>query len=147
MLEQFLPKSRIQIVERINSWQDAVRLCAKPLLDEGIIETRYVDNIFRIYEEVGPYFVIAPRIAMPHARPEEGANETGFSLLVVSSGVNFYSKENDPVSLIIMLSAKDNTEHLSALASVAEILSDDANIERLINAKTADEIFTFIKNQ
>ncbi|MDA3979235.1 PTS sugar transporter subunit IIA [Gallibacterium sp. AGMB14963] len=147
MLEQFLPKSRIQIVERINSWQDAVRLCAKPLLDEGIIETRYVDNIFRIYEEVGPYFVIAPRIAMPHARPEEGANETGFSLLVVSSGVNFYSKENDPVSLIIMLSAKDNTEHLSALASVAEILSDDANIERLINAKTADEIFTFIKKQ
>ncbi len=147
MLEQFLPKSRIQIVERINSWQDAVRLCAKPLLDEGIIETRYVDNIFRIYEKVGPYFVIAPRIAMPHARPEEGANETGFSLLVVSSGVNFYSKENDPVSLIIMLSAKDNTEHLSALASVAEILSDDANIERLTNAKTADEIFTFIKNQ
>ncbi|OBX04854.1 PTS system mannitol-specific transporter subunit IIA [Gallibacterium genomosp. 3] len=147
MLEQFLPKSRIQIVERINSWQDAVRLCAKPLLDEGIIETRYVDNIFRIYEKVGPYFVIAPRIAMPHARPEEGALATGFSLLVVSSGVNFYSEENDPVSLIIMLSAKDNTEHLSALASVAEILSDDANIERLINAKTIDEIFTFIKNQ
>lgn len=146
MLEQFLPKSRIQIVEKVNSWQDAVRLCAKPLLDEGMIETRYVDNIFRIYEKVGPYFVIAPRIAMPHARPEEGAIATGFSLLVVSSGVNFYSEDNDPVSLIIMLSAKDNTEHLSALASVAEILSDDANIERLINAKTIDEIFTLIKN-
>ncbi|WKS99379.1 PTS sugar transporter subunit IIA [Gallibacterium salpingitidis] len=147
MLKQFLPKSRIQIVEKADSWQEAVKLCAKPLLDEGMIEPRYVDKIFQLYEDIGPYFVIAPKIAMPHARPEDGVIATGLSLLVVSSGVNFHSEDNDPVSLIIMLAAKDNTEHLSALASLAEMLGDDENVERLVNATTTDEIFTFIQNQ
>ena len=129
----------------MTSWQEAVKLCAIPLLSENIIEPRYLDNIFRLYKELGAYFVIAPQIAMPHARPEDGAIETGLSLLVVSSGVNFGSDENDPVHLIVMLAAKDNTAHLSVLSELAELLGDDDKVKQIINAKTIDEIFSLIQ--
>lgn len=145
MLEQFLPKKHLQRIEKVTSWQEAVNLCATPLLSEKIIEPRYLDNIFRLYKELGAYFVIAPQIAMPHARPEDGAIETGLSLLVVSSGVNFGSDENDPVHLIVMLAAKDNTAHLSVLSELAELLGDDDKVKQIINAKTIDEIFSLIQ--
>lgn len=145
MLEQFLPKKHLQRIEKVTSWQEAMKLCATPLLSEKIIEPRYLDNIFRLYEELGAYFVIAPQIAMPHARPEDGAIETGLSLLVVSSGVNFGSDENDPVHLIVMLAAKDSTAHLSVLSELAELLGDDDKVKQIINAKTIDEIFSLIQ--
>lgn len=41
MLEQFLPKKHLQCIEKVISWQEAVKLCATPLLSEKIIEPRY----------------------------------------------------------------------------------------------------------
>ena len=40
---------------------------------------------------------------MPYARPEEGANALGLSLLKIHQGVNFHSADNDPVQVVVML--------------------------------------------
>ncbi|MFO6427822.1 PTS sugar transporter subunit IIA [Escherichia coli] len=44
---------------------------------------RYYQAILDGVEQFGPYFVIAPGLAMPHGRPEEGVKKTGFSLVTL----------------------------------------------------------------
>ncbi|WP_109079284.1 PTS sugar transporter subunit IIA [Aggregatibacter kilianii] len=145
MLKDYLPTAHIQLIEQIEDWQKAVQLCAEPLLNEGLIETRYIARIFQLHQEIGPYFVIAPQIAMPHARPEDGANAQALSLLVVKQGVDFQS-ENDPVNLIILLAAKNNDSHIEMLSAVAELLSDDKAVQSMIRADNTTQIENIISH-
>lgn len=139
MLKTYLPLAQIQQVDAVSDWQQAVKQCAQPLLQAQLIEPRYLDRIFELYNEIGPYFVIAPQIAMPHARPEDGARDQALSLLVIKQGVDFGS-ENDPVRLVILLAAKDNHSHLDMLAAVAELLSDESAVEAIIQAPDSTAI-------
>lgn len=139
MLKQFLPLSHIQLIDSVDNWQQAVQYCAEPLLSEHLIEPSYVECIFQTHQEIGPYYVIAPQIAMPHSRPEDGANEQALSLVVLKQGINFGS-DNDPVHIILMLAAKDSKSHLEMLSVVAELLSNEEAVQQIIQANSITEI-------
>jgi ascorbate PTS system EIIA or EIIAB component len=98
-----------------DDWKDAVRKAVALLEQAGAVESRYFDSIIDVTTQHGPYYVIAPGIAMPHARPEDGVLETGFSLVTLASPVEFGNEENDPVDVVLCLSAKskgDLNEHV-----------------------------------
>ncbi len=78
MLKEWLTADHIQLCERVEDWRQAVTLSAQPLLQDGVITPNYLTAIFHQQEKLGPYFVLAPGIAMPHARPEEGAARWGY---------------------------------------------------------------------
>ena len=52
-----------------------------------VVEPRYYQAILDGVAQHGPYFVIAPGLAMPHGRPEEGVKKTGFALVTLGSRV------------------------------------------------------------
>jgi PTS system ascorbate-specific IIA component len=93
----------------------------------------------RVTRELGPYAVLAPGVAMPHARPEDGAREAGLSIVILSEGVNFGSP-NDPVYLVIGFAAKDKTSHLKILQELALLLSEPDIIEVIKKTRTIDEL-------
>jgi len=108
-----------------------------------VVEERYVEAMVRVTEELGPYAVIAPGVAMPHARPEDGAREVGLSLVVLREGVNFGSP-NDPVYVVIGFAAKDKTSHLRVLQQLAEFLSEPDVVEELKRIRSEDELRTLL---
>ena len=57
MLKEML-KDKIQIVDSIKDWKEALRVAAKPLLDAKNIESRYVDSIIENVNKNGPYIVL-----------------------------------------------------------------------------------------
>lgn len=136
MLAKWLTPDRINIVERVQDWRDGVRLSASPLLNAGAISPSYVEAIFASHAKLGPYYVIAPGLAMPHARPEEGVITPGLSLLYVKEGVHFESEENDPVYVIVMLCAINGDEHLEMISHLAELFSDEDDFQALLKADT-----------
>ncbi|EIC84325.1 PTS sugar transporter subunit IIA [Serratia sp. M24T3] len=136
MLAKWLTADRVKIVEQTAGWRDAVRLSAAPLLAAGAISPCYVEAIFASHEKLGPYYVIAPGLAMPHARPEEGGITPGLSLLYVKQGVHFESEENDPVYVVVMLCAINGEEHLEMISHLAELFSDEDDFQALIKADT-----------
>lgn len=144
MLENFLNKSTINILENVKDWQDSINIVSKPLIENKIIEKRYVDAIFKTHEDLGPYYVLAPGIAMPHARPEQGSNGMGLSLLIVKNGVSFNSLENDPVYIIVMLAAKDSDSHIELISSLSDLLDNEQDINILKNG-SLEEIIKVIK--
>lgn len=144
MLERWIYDATIQYRESVEDWPQALELCAGPLLDAGIITPEYVTAIVRQHHQLGPYYVLAPGLAMPHARPEEGAKAVGLSLLKLREGVAFGGEEGDPVDVIIMLAAPDKHSHIDTIAALAELFTSDADMAELHQATSVQEIKTII---
>lgn len=144
MLSKWLPPEHITIVSEISNWQAAVQLSATPLLAEDAISPEYIEAIIRSHEEIGPFYVLAPGLAMPHARPEQGVHKTGLSLLYVKQGVFFDSEENDPVHVIICLCALSGNEHLALISELAELFSDEESLCLLLKADSKEKIYRLI---
>lgn len=66
-----------------------VEVSGRLLVDAGAVERRYIGAVPRTVEKLGPYAVIAPGVAIPHARPEDGANRVGLSLVVLRANSDY----------------------------------------------------------
>ena len=117
----------------------AIRASGQLLVESGRVTADYIEQMVAAVEEFGPYIVIAPGIALAHARPSESVLATGLSLAVLASPVEFGS-HNDPVNLVFGLAAVDHDSHLTVLAELAERLSDEHFVNKLINASTNDQL-------
>ncbi|WP_144884035.1 PTS sugar transporter subunit IIA [Leclercia adecarboxylata] len=145
MITTWLPAENIQIVDSVSDWKQAIRLSAQPLLAKETMTEAYIDAIFNSHQELGPYYVLAPGLAMPHARPEQGAIKNGLSLLHIKQGVSFDAEENDPVYVVIMLCALSGDEHINMITALADIFSDDERLSALLKASSIEEIQRIIK--
>lgn len=144
MITTWLPAENIQIVDSVSDWKQAITLSAQPLLAKNAITEGYIEAIFNSHRELGPYYVLAPGLAMPHARPEQGAIKNGLSLLHIKQGVSFDADENDPIYVVIMLCALSGDEHINMITALAEIFSDEDRLSALLNAASMEAIQTVI---
>ena len=48
-------------------------------------EPTYTEAMIDVVRDMGPYIVLAPGLAMPHARPEMGAKQVGTALVTLES--------------------------------------------------------------
>ncbi|KJQ34921.1 PTS sugar transporter subunit IIA [Enterobacter bugandensis] len=144
MLKKWIYDTTITLQDSVESWPQALEICAKPLLDLQVIAPEYVTAIILQHHTLGPYYVLAPGLAMPHARPEEGAKGLGLSLLKLKQGVSFGAGEFDPVDLIIMLAAPDKHSHIEMISALAELFSSDEDMEKLHQANTLEDIKAII---
>lgn len=126
-------------------WKTAIIRASLPLIRNNSIEQEYVDAMIKGVEELGPYIVIAPQIAFAHARPEQGVNATDLSLLISKQDIKFSEKENHHCKLIFVFSAEDDTSHLELLMSLSSFLSEEENVQALINVKTVEEAVKIVQ--
>lgn len=146
-LTELLKEELIQQVDSVSTWQDAVGLAAQPLLAYGYIEESYIQAMIASINETGPYIVLAPKVAVPHASPDAGVHQLGISLLQVKEPVDFSEDDDDDkkVQLIFVLAAVDSTAHLRALQELALILDDEEAIDSLVAASDSREILAIIE--
>lgn len=123
-----------------HDWREAIRLSGDGLVSSGATTAEYTEQMIKAVEEHGPYIVIAPGIALAHARPSEAVLTGGLSWVSLENPVEFGHPTNDPVTLVIGLAAVDHSAHIEVLKALASILSDRAAKERLESAVTEEEV-------
>ncbi|WLR52512.1 BglG family transcription antiterminator [Bacillus tianshenii] len=146
MLNELLTDEMIQVIPRVKNWEDAIQEASKPLIEKNYITEKYVRAMIDNINNLGPYIVIAPKIAIPHARPEEGVNRLGMSLLLVEESVKFSEDAKHDANLIIVLAAIDNETHLKALSQLTDLLSDEKSLNQLLKIKSSEEGVELINN-
>lgn len=144
MLTEILSESLIQLKVEATDREDAIRKAAYPLLKSNKVKSSYVDAIIQSINEAGPYFVLLPHIALPHARPEDGAIENAIGITTLKTPIKFGSSHNDPVKYIFTLSAINDGEHLQGLATLAELFEDKKFLNLLEQATLPNEIMDYI---
>ena len=124
-----------------SDWKDAVKKGVDLLVKAGAAEERYYDGILKMVEEHGPYFVISPGVAMPHARPELGGLKTGFALVTLKNPVKFGHESNDPVDIVLCICAKDASDmNEEVILNAVTLFDDEHAVCALRRAKNADDL-------
>ncbi len=141
MFKEIVEKKHFSFHEGFDDWRDAVRAACAPLLADGTIEKEYPEIIIQKVEELGPYIVIAPNICIPHAERGRGVNDTAMCFMKTEKPVSF--DPNDPdkdARIFVVLAATDDEVHLNNLMQLSETLSDEAIVDKLLQAKTGDDL-------
>lgn len=130
MLTEYLSKETMNHVDSVNTWEEGIRLAARPLLEKGVIEDTYIKAMIESVHENGPYIVLKNYFALPHAKAGEGVNEVGMALLTLDEPVDL---AGNPVKVFLVLAAVDSSAHLEALSEISELLIDDDSYETFLS--------------
>ncbi|AMR49214.1 MULTISPECIES: PTS sugar transporter subunit IIA [Bacillus] len=134
---EVLAKANIKLNQTVNSKEDAIRLAGQTLIDNGYVKNGYVEKMFE-REETSSTFM-GNFIAIPHGT-EDAKDEvlhSGISVIQIPDGVEY--GEGNTAKVVFGIAGKNN-EHLDILSNIAIICSAEENIERLISAKTEEEL-------
>jgi len=142
---KFLEPSMIALDVEAKTAEEAIRLAGGLLAKAGASEVRYADAMVESYRDKGPYFVLAPHIALPHARAEDGVKEASVSLLRLKQPVAFGHSANDPVQLVFALGGASSSEHIAMLRKLTTLLSNPDNVEQFKNASDVETIQQLIR--
>jgi PTS system ascorbate-specific IIA component len=127
------------------NWQEAVTIGAERLRRAGVVDEQYGPAIIRHTLELGPYYLLAPGLAMPHARPQDGVNKNGFALVTLATPVRFGHEENDPVDILITLAATDAKAHNEeGIRQIADLFEDEANFDRLRSCRQVQGVIDIL---
>lgn len=127
-----------------SSPEEAIREAGNALCRAGACTPQYVQAMVDSYHELGPYFVIAPGLALPHARPEQGAIKAQISLIRLREPLAFGHAENDPVQVVLGLSATSSDAHIHLIQHIVTVLSDEHNLHTLMHSHDPQQLYQLL---
>lgn len=95
-------------------------------------------------ETYGPYIVICPETALPHANVEEGVIFEAASLVRLKNPVEFHHESNDPVRYVIGMSVKSAESVNQAIYDLMMIFGNKKIRRRLDNVSDKESILNVI---
>ncbi|SET51997.1 PTS system, mannitol-specific IIC component [Salinibacillus kushneri] len=134
--EDLLREENIFIGKEFSTKEEAIRFAGEALVKGGYVEDNYVDAMLEREEITSTY--MGNNVAIPHGTEDakKAVNKSGFTVVQVPNGVEFNGEQ---AKLIFGIAGKDGT-HLEILSSIAVICSEQENVDKMIQAKTAQEI-------
>ena len=135
-----LTADAIQLRADAADWRAAVAVAGTVLERIGAATSRYGNEMVRMIEEHGPYVVIAPGLALAHARPGPAVLRDGLAVVTLATPVAFGNAHNDPVRVVLGLAVASPEHHLSLVAEIANVFNDSDAIARLAAADSADDV-------
>ena len=144
--ESLIENNSIKLNQTAANWEEAIKIGTDLLVASGAIEPRYYDNIVSNIKEMGPYIVLAPGLAMPHARPEEGVIRTAFGLTTLAQPVDF---DGEQISVLVTLAGSDSDTHMEGIMEITQIFDDPdsedgVNIQKFLDCKTQEDVLAVI---
>ena len=146
LIDSLKENNSIRIKQVANTWEEAVAECIKPLIEAGSVEKRYLDAIIEKTHELGPFYILAPGVAMPHDRPESGVIKDSFSFVTLKNEVTF--PDGQKVDILVGLAATSSDIHNSeAIPQIVELFDDEESFEKIRNAKSVEELIAIISKK
>lgn len=139
-----LPDDAVVLGARARDWREAVELAGRALTASGATDAGYAVDMVRMVDEHGPYIVVAPGLALAHARPGPAVHRDGLAIVTLAEPVPFGHPYNDPVRVVLALAGASSARHLQLVAEIANIFNDSDAVERLADAAAADEVRAII---
>ncbi|GIN85958.1 mannitol-specific phosphotransferase enzyme IIA component [Heyndrickxia sporothermodurans] len=132
-----LSKENILLNQQLNSKTEAIKAAGKILVEKGYVKAEYIEEMLKREEITSTY--MGNFIAIPHGTENAKSSviESGLSVVQVPDGVDFGG--GNIVKILIGIAGKNN-EHLDILSKIAIVCSEEENVEKLVQAKSEDEI-------
>lgn len=144
LLQDLLSEDNVSFRYPAETWEDVIHHGGQLMVDAGFTDPTYTEAMIDVVRDMGPYIVLAPGLAMPHARPEMGAKQVGAALVTLEKPIDFGSPENDPVSVAIFLCAPNKDEHIQLLTDIATLFEDEEFLDAAVNFESIEDVQSFL---
>jgi PTS system mannitol-specific IIA component len=142
-----LQTDMIKLNQDITTRDQAIREAGQLLVAGGCVDPDYIDSMIARNNDVSTY--MGNFIAIPHGTDEgkKHIKKTGISMVQIPMGVDFSSDDDDTEQLVTVVFgiAGLNNEHLQLLSQIALFCSDVANVAKLADAQSAEEVINLLK--
>lgn len=135
-----LPDSAVLLGRHADDWRGAVALAGQGLQLSGATEAEYTWRMAEVIDEFGAYIVIAPGLALAHARPGPDVLSDGLSIVTLDEPVVFGHPHNDPVRIVVGLAVATPEAHVTSVAALANVFNDPTAIDSIASARSVDEV-------
>lgn len=134
--------NQIAFFDKADSWQDAIRLSCRSLVENGSVAENYADQVIACVEKYGPYIVIVPGLAIPHCN--EGNPSVFRSTIAYTKfrqEVVFpFLEDTRGASVFFTLAASDPDTHLDNMAALFNILSEEEVFRQVQEAEAVEDL-------
>lgn len=144
MIKDYLNNNTIAVNQTAADKNEAIRKAGELLVKLSLIDPKYIDEMIRTVDELGPYMVLSPRIAFAHAKPSKLVLEDCISMITLKTPVEFGHKKNDPVSILFVIACKESRHHLSVMRDVSKLICRDDFVKTVTSAGSVQEIVDYI---
>ncbi|EHJ09077.1 PTS sugar transporter subunit IIA [Staphylococcus simiae] len=135
-MSELFSNDNIFLNVNVANQNEAIEKAGQALVDSGAVTESYIQAM-KDREQVVTTFM-GNGLAIPHGTDEAKSSvlQSGLTLLQIPEGVDWDGEE---VKVVVGIAGKDG-EHLDLLSKIAITFSEEENVDRIINAKSADEI-------
>lgn len=135
-MSELFSNENIFLNQSFKNQEEAIEKAGQALVDAGAVTDSYIQAMKDREEVVSTY--MGNGLAIPHGT-EEAKNavlKSGLTLLQVPEGVEW---AGETAKVIVGIAGKDG-EHLDLLSKIAITFSEEENVDRILNAQSAEEI-------
>ena len=118
-------------------------MAAEPLRATKTIDQEYVEEMIRLVDVYGPYIVLGKNVALAHAKPENGVNRLGISMLVCPEGI-YFDEENE-INVLFVVASPNEYEHLNYLNDILKFAKNSDAVKSIIQTKNVTECYELAK--
>lgn len=135
-MTELFSNENIFINATVSNQNEAIEKAGQALVSSGAVTDAYIQAM-KDREQVVSTFM-GNGLAIPHGTDEAKASvlQSGLTLLQIPEGIDWDGEE---VRVVVGIAGKDG-EHLDLLSKIAITFSEEENVERIVNAKSAEEI-------
>lgn len=136
--------SACQFTRHSLDWRSAIRLACHPLEQQGKITEGYASAIISATEQDGPWYILSPTFALPHARPQAGvlSKNSALSLLCCSEAVDF--PYHPGIRLIVVLAAADGVQHIQTIQRLVCWLDEGERLQQFSAVQNQAQFATLL---
>lgn len=136
-----------QFSEHQLDWRSAIKLACRPLEETGNISASYAEAIINTTERCGPWYILGPTFALPHARPEEGvlSQQSRLSLLCCAKPVAFPG--HPQVRLIVILAAANGDQHIQTIQRLVCWLDEEDRLDQFAAVSSQPQLAALIRGE
>ncbi|MBN2299997.1 MAG: PTS sugar transporter subunit IIA [Acholeplasmataceae bacterium] len=142
LLHDIIKKKHYLFLDKVDTWQEAIRMSCKPLEDDGTVEPSYAELIIECIDKYGPYIVLFPNYAMPHSTENAvGVNGTAISFMKLKEPISFDPNDSSKdAKVFFTLAAVDKDQHVENMQQLFEMLTDEQLLEDLLWVSTVEDL-------
>ena len=139
---ELLSEKSIKLNVEVNNLDEVIEITGQTMLESGLVKEEYTDELKNQIIQYGKYILIGDKTILPHGQLLKNVKETGFSLITLKKGIDFFGSE---IKIVICLASRNKDEHLRAILELNRYLKNPDFENELLNKENSEELTDYLK--
>lgn len=139
---ELLSEKSIKLNVAANNLDEVIEITGQTMIDSGLVKEEYTDELKNQIIQYGKYILVGDKTILPHGQLLKNVRETGFSLITLKKGIDFFGSE---IKIVICLASRNKDEHLRAILELNRYLKNPDFENELLNKENSEELTDYLK--